>query len=282
VKDDRDNQLDQWLAEARWPQADDRAVERLNGAWRDAWQRERGQRRTAVWWTAARIAAVIAIALIGARWWQASRNAPSPTHPLRHPAETVMNVQSAPRKPIGREPTRIELAMLKHMQPATRPAGALPAATEPVLGVEQRIALIARPDLPETRRQELLQGLLRDSSPQAIAAYLRFVDKPDTREPALRGAKAMPNPPVEAMFAALSSSSLVSQREAAARVLARIDGPVVTQRLATMALQNQSRREALTALSMIDTNDARAFLDRAARSGLLAGAVRSARLQELQ
>jgi hypothetical protein len=277
---------------------DEQAVQRLNDAWREVsphWQRER---RTTWWWTTVRIAAVIAIVVMGATWWQGRRGGPLRTHPAQHPAQMVMNVRPAAQKPIGREPTRIELAMLKHAFPATAPAippatapgSSVPKATEPrgalaqrPLGVEQRIGLIAQPDMPEARRQELLQALLSDSqSPRAIGAYLRFVDKPDTREAALRAAKTMPNPPVEAMFAALSSSSLVSQREAAARVLARIDGPAVTQRLATMAMQNQSRREALSALAMIDTKDAHAFLDRAAQSGPLAGAVRSARLQDLQ
>jgi hypothetical protein len=76
------------------------------------------------------------------------------------------------------------------------------------------------------------------------------------------------------MLAALNDP-VVERRIAAALVLGRIDGPVLTQRLIAMVAADQNRREAMIALASSRGKEARAFVEQAATSPQLSGLARS-------
>jgi len=84
------------------------------------------------------------------------------------------------------------------------------------------------------RRDELLRSLLSDGSPAAVQLYLQQVMSPATRAAALNAIGAFGAMPVDELLRRLNDP-LVDVRLAAARTLGRIDGPVLTARLADMA-----------------------------------------------
>jgi hypothetical protein len=81
---------------------------------------------------------------------------------------------------------------------------------------------------------------------------------------------------VDALFARLNDPRRAN-RLAAARALGRIDGPVVTARLAALVRQNVNRHEALAALASSDGAEAKAFFEWALSSKELGAAARTAR-----
>jgi hypothetical protein len=123
-------------------------------------------------------------------------------------------------------------------------------------------------------RPDLILSLLRTPDGAAVGRYLDLVSDPKTRTDALAALSRVANPPTDRLLAALNDP-LVPRRVAAALVLGRIDGPVLTRRLITMVAADQNRREALIALASSRGKDAREFVERAARSSEFAGLARS-------
>jgi hypothetical protein len=109
-----------------------------------------------------------------------------------------------------------------------------------------------------------------------VPAYLVFLSDPATAPAALAALDDVPSPPVEVLFAALNNPRRAT-RLAAARALGRIDGPVVTARLAAMVRANVNRREALAALASSDGPEAKAFFEWASSSKELGAYARTAR-----
>jgi hypothetical protein len=116
--------------------------------------------------------------------------------------------------------------------------------------------------------------LLRSADEASTQRYLDMVHDPSTRTAALAALPRVSNPPTARMLAALNAPR-VEHRIAAALVLGRIDGPVLTRRLINMVAADQNRREAFIALASSRGSDARAFVRQAAQSSELSGLARS-------
>lgn len=144
----------------------------------------------------------------------------------------------------------------------------------------QTLAALARSHPNPAHRRQLIAGLLQRDGSEMAAAYLGLVQDPATAQDALACLDDV-RPATEPFFARLDDAH-VSVRQAAARVLGRIDGPQTTERLVAMARRNRNRREALIALADSRGNEARRFLQINQNSGPLAGAIRSVLLQQEQ
>ena len=123
-------------------------------------------------------------------------------------------------------------------------------------------------------RTRLFSALLRRDPQRASESFLRFVEDPQRSDEALAALHAVPRDVIEQMFRRLDDPS-VRTRMAAARVLGRIDGPVITQRLAQMVWRNENRREALAALVSSGGSDAASFVAKAKRQVALASEIRA-------
>lgn len=144
----------------------------------------------------------------------------------------------------------------------------------------QMLAELARTHPSPAHRRQLMTGLLQRDGPEMATSYLALVQDPATAEGALASLDDV-RPATEPFFARLDDAH-VSVREAAARVLGRIDGPKTTERLVAMARRNRNRREALIALADSRGSEAKRFLQINQSSGPLAGAIRSVLLQQEQ
>lgn len=139
------------------------------------------------------------------------------------------------------------------------------------------LAAMAATAADEAERRRLLAALLDREPSRAVPAYLAFLSEAETAGAALAALDDARSPPVDALFARLNDPRRAN-RLAAARALGRIDGPVVTARLAAMARRNVNRHEALVALASSDGPEAKAFFDWAMSSKELGAAARTARL----
>jgi hypothetical protein len=140
------------------------------------------------------------------------------------------------------------------------------------------LARLAHAEREPTLQRQLLAGLLERGQNDAVTLFLNFVIDPRTSRVALDAVDAVADPPVDLVFQRLDDRYYPA-RMAAARVLGRIDGPVVTERLATMVERRVNRREALVALVSSPGQDAAQFLAEAEHRPALAAAVHAARLQ---
>jgi hypothetical protein len=138
------------------------------------------------------------------------------------------------------------------------------------------LAALASFPADESERRRLLAALLRRDPARSVPAYLAFLADPATSAAALAALDDVPGPPVGALFASLNDPRRAN-RLAAARALGRIDGPVVTARLAAMVRRNVNRHEALAALASSDGREAKAFFERALASKELGAYARTAR-----
>lgn len=133
-------------------------------------------------------------------------------------------------------------------------------------------------EVDESVQRQLLGGLLQRGTKWSTTAFLQRVNDPDTSEAALNAVATAGEVPIDRLFALLEAPHH-SLRTAAAQVLGRHDGPVVTARLADMVLRNVGRREALLALLSNRGQEAVGFVTRAERDPKLASHVRAARVQ---
>ena len=156
-----------------------------------------------------------------------------------------------------------------------RPAVA--ASIAELLSPAELAALIK--DEPLADRQRHLLGLLAiHPHPQALSSYLAFVASPATSETALAALDDLPHAPVDALFAHLDAPRM-DRRLAAARALGRINGPAVSERLATMVERGLHRREALAALLSSNGPEAARALSSFQRMPSLVSVIRSIELQ---
>jgi hypothetical protein len=125
----------------------------------------------------------------------------------------------------------------------------------------------------DARRESLVQLVTRDS-PRGSRICCELAADASTRSLVLSAIDAVQKPPVE-QFIELLSDSRVEMRLAAARILGHIDGPDLTHRLASMAQQNENRREAMMALVASRGPEAKQFVREASKAGALAGVTRS-------
>jgi len=279
-----DQELDELLTQARWPQASSESSQRLRESWSELAARR--TLRPSIWWSVGAVAAVLIIA-IGAVWMvldpfektQSVANStplPHPNSPTRErgvPSELSMRV-------IGREPNLVELAYMQKFEKkratttTTKPANQASPST--------LVITIAPPPEPKPTMtaSERVAKLLDRPSSSAMQKYLAMVMDPQTKRDALSALDQLKHPPTDQLIAVLSSPR-VDLREAAALALGRIDGPVTTRKLIQLIEADRSRREAFLALASSRGPEAQAFVRRAAFTEQLASYAQSALAQNL-
>src|SRR5687767_47505 len=146
------------------------------------------------------------------------------------------------------------------------------------LADDATLARLAQEESDAQHRRLLLAALVSRGRPQATVAYLRHVANPQTSDSALNALADVKSPPVDALFAHLGHSE-TAVRFAAAKALGRINGPVVSRRLATLVERDTHRREALAALVFSRGKEAAGYLRAAQRYPELAGDIASLRAQ---
>ncbi len=265
-----DDPLDALLAVARWPEVRPEAGRR---AWRDAVGRTRSRRGRLVATGAA--AAVVTLAVFTAR------------HPaaIAPPVVLAVRPNPAPAAEPGRPPTPLELAMLHATGSAGRPtAGGVPLV--PLVTGWRGAAVpgdrpgreraVERPVAPTDRLRLVEESTGAD--PAAAAALGDLLADPATEPAAARAAVRRPAAWTDALFDALGDRR-VAVRRGAARTLAGIGGPGVTDRLIGLARRGVHRPEAVAALVRMRSPRARRFVAAAVASPPLAAVTRSALAQ---
>jgi hypothetical protein len=247
--------LDDLLAVARWPDMPADASQRLRHQWSEITKR----RPSATGWRKMSIAAAAVILLLAGVWVSI---------PVRH------DVSSPPRTVVMKTVSVVARAALVPSRPAN-PAELAVALTAANLAPEPAITTVA--DTSSTHRPETLETLLRRDSAAGVDRCLRMTENGHDRE-AVAALKSVRGPAVDRLFARLDDPK-VAVRLAAARLLGKVDGPAVTERLAEMVGENRNRREALAALMQSDGPEARQFVARAQGTRNLEAVVRSIAVQ---
>ena len=264
-----DDPLDALLAAARWPEVPPAATRTAERVWRAASARVR-RRRAVGGVVGTVIAAGLAAAVLTPRPTPTIQTGPSPTPAIWKPTPT----------PEGRPATAVELAMLRTARPTRSTAGVplvplvtgwrSPAASAVVVRTAAPSPRVAGP----ASRLQLVER--RDGTdPAAAAALTDLLADPTTEGTALTAVSRRPAAWTDALFADLGDRR-VSVRTAAARALATVGGPAVTDRLIDMADRGDRRPEAMAALVRIRSPQARRFVAAAVRRPLLAAAAQSA------
>ena len=140
------------------------------------------------------------------------------------------------------------------------------------------LAALAKDEAVIDRQRNLLGLLATHPHPQALSSYLAFVATPATSDTALAALDNLRDAPVDALFAYLDAPRM-DRRLAAARALGRINGPAVSERLATMVERGFHRREALAALLSSNGPEAARVLSSFQRMPSLVSVIRSIELQ---
>lgn len=281
--DDEDRRLDALLAQARWPAPGEASTRRLEATWARVSPARRQRRwiaspalRFAA--AAAVLIAVTAVALLleNSEPKQAMMPVPRPVEvkqsvvPLVQVSDPGLPEDATVRpvfyEPHWREPTaRERLAMCAEMRRMPRKARAV--ETQPT-NVNETVE-------PSENRA---QAMLREGSAASVREYLQLVGSAETRHAALNALDGVAQPPVEAIFGELSNPR-IAIRIAAARALARINGPETVAILVNRVGRDVDRREALAALLCTEAEDAQAFIAEARASRHLAPMVRSIEIQ---
>jgi hypothetical protein len=260
--------LDEWLDQARWPEASPESVARL----RAAWLAVRGRNRWS-WLAPLSAAAVVALA-IGLAWLMQQK----PVVPRSLVVHTE-NVDPPARPAVlpGRPPTVLETMMIRAAEDREKKGK---STTRPVTIAQSRPNQTApsmpppAPSAPKVPSDPIVALLNDNASDAAIQRYLDLVQDSSTRAKALAALARVAKPPTERMLASLDDPR-ADRRLAAALVLGRIDGPVLTRRLIDMVAADQNRREAFIALASSRGADARAFVRQATQSPALSGLAQS-------
>jgi hypothetical protein len=140
------------------------------------------------------------------------------------------------------------------------------------------VARMAMAERDPRLQMQLLAALLERGDRQGVLLFLNFVQDQRTTQIALDSLDGVAEPPVDPLFELLNSRNY-PQRMAAARVLGRLDGPVISKRLAQMVVHDVNRREAILALLSCPDEDAIRFLQSAQQYPALAADIRRARNQ---
>jgi len=178
---------------------------------------------------------------------------------------------------LGCVATRRSLALLHELSsiPACR-AAAVPGLAH--LVDPFTVARLAAEENDIKLKRDLLAELIQRDGPTAVTLFLNFVVDRRSLEVAMEAVDLVSVAPTETLFQMLESSNY-PLRIAAARVLGRLDRPVIAQRLAGMVLRDTNRREALIALLSCPNQGAAQFLALAQRDTTLASNIRAARFQ---
>lgn len=246
--------LDDLLAVARWPDMPADASQRLQRQWSEIAKR----RPSASGWRKISIAAAVILLLAGVWVFMSVR------HDVPSPPRTIVMKTVPAATPIARVPSR----------PAN-PAELAVALTAANLAPEPAATTVA--DAPSTRPPETLEALLRRDPTTGVDRCLHLTASGHDRD-AAAALKSVRGPAVDRLFARLDDPR-IDVRLAAARLLGKVDGPAVTQRLAEMVGENRNRREALAALMQSDGPEARQFVARAQGTRDLEAVVRSIAVQ---
>jgi hypothetical protein len=150
-------------------------------------------------------------------------------------------------------PTLLELAQSADLR-GEAIAGIVRLAPPAVVA---RLAL-AEPD-PALKRQ-LLAALLERGTRESVDLFLSLAGDPRSAEQAFGSLSVVARPPVDLLIESLQAAK-VSRRLTAARVRGRLNDSGATLRLIAMAVEGQSRREALVALLSSSNPSARQFVD---------------------
>ena len=291
-----DQELDELLTQARWPNASSESSQRLQDRWGELTARR--TLRPTIWRSVSAAAAMLAVA-IGIVWIVLDRFEKTRTV-ANSTTETTANSPTPERgvtptrsmRVIGREPNLIELAYMRKFEKkasaATKPSNHPPSAPFPSGSVPSAPVVVATAPAPApapapqtkpvvTAAQRIARTLDRPT-PIVIHKYLMMVMDPQTKRDALAALDQMKRPPTDQLLAVLSSPR-VDLREAAALALGRIDGPATTRKLITLIEADQSRREAFLALASSRGPEAQAFVRRAAMTEQLASYAQSAMAQ---
>jgi hypothetical protein len=129
------------------------------------------------------------------------------------------------------------------------------------------------PDPKSAPHPETLADVLRSDPAKGVDRCLAMTAAGNNTEP-VQALKQVRGPALDLLFTRLDDPR-VDTRLTAARLLGKVDGPIVTERLAQMVAANRNRREALAALIQSDGPEARAVLTRASASPDLTAVIRS-------
>lgn len=142
------------------------------------------------------------------------------------------------------------------------------------LSTPQQLVARAGIETSAERRQLWLVALLERGTAQAVGQYLVLVNSPATSTAALAAVKNANSIPIDELFATMQHPR-VPMRVAAARVLGTLSDPAISRRLAEMAMNPATRREALLGLTHSSDFVAKQFLVYAQHDLSLSASVRA-------
>ena len=271
--DERDDQLqsiDELIAKATWPAVSEHQVRRLAGAYR------REQTRALLARSGSLAAAAVLVLCIGVLTHRLTRPY-STQQPVR---ETIAVPPPAHSAIASRPASLLERAILLSASPKKAARSNQPPLAPSRDPLKDAIAAVAAGADVARVAQKLdpsvvdYLALLKQEPRYAVPLYLAMVENPSTSEPALAALNDVPRGIIDEMFARLDDRH-VAARMAAARALGKIDGPVITSKLAEMVNRDQNRREALAALISSQGTEAERFVARAKRDSLLGPTIQS-------
>ena len=132
----------------------------------------------------------------------------------------------------------------------------------------------ARSEISPQRQRLWLAAMLRRGTGGAVNSFLELAGDPSFSTAAFEAAKEADGRTIDKIFEAMQSNR-VAIRQTAARVLGALNNPIVSQRLAQMALASSGRREALIGLLSSSDPVARKFLSDAKHDIELAPSIRA-------
>jgi hypothetical protein len=257
-------ELDEFLAKATWPVVTQAQIDRLASIYR----REQWKSSLRQWGTLA--AAAVLMICMGI--WTHRLTRPYPTQPL---ARETTTTTPPPATIVSRDANLLERAILLSAAPKQSVHAPSPRPAPPRDALNSAIIAIAG-GADSTRVAQKLNpnfvnyaALLKQPPRYAVPLYLAMVQNPATSDDALAALYDVPRAAIDEFFTHLDDPH-VATRMAAARVLGKIDGPVITRKLATMVSRDQNRREALAALISSDGVQAEQFVAQAKRDARLA------------
>jgi hypothetical protein len=197
------------------------------------------------------------------RWFQAASSNRGETATSRQAALRILAVLAT------QESAPLLLAALRRSDCPTEVVQAVARLSTP----EQLVARV-RLETSAEWRQLWLVALFERGTSQAVGEYLNLVNAPSTSAIALAAVKKANSVPIEELFATMQHPR-VPMRSAAARVLGTLSDPAISKRLAELAMNPATRREALIGLMCSSDVVAKQFLVYAQHDLSLSASVRA-------
>jgi hypothetical protein len=305
-----DDSLDALLKTAHWPEPSPESLDRLRSDWRRRLRRRRLIRASFLLGSAA--AAVIAATALLTPAMREDRPKEIVQSPRLQTKGSDLPAGSKPAAPISTTPSLVEapkpsindgrrlnaaeevfwLARANRKPPSNHKAVNKPAAQTPTTSptAEGIVADKQQPhrqgvgsqnqvqvDEPLARSRQWRELLKRGRPQDARALVNAVLDRASSKE-ALEAIAGVENVDVEHFFVLLFDP-IVETRQAAGRVLAAIDGPVVATRLAELAMLDPPSTDAMEALLQCPDPLARRFISEALADSRLAARVNAALAQ---